>query len=77
MLNELCGLSTPGHDGYLTRQSNFKQVEKQYKKTLRHIHPDKHMGENTTTQTRATEIFKIVNQRFMEYKKQCETRGEI
>lgn len=63
MLNEING------DRALKRMETLNTITKAYRKAILLIHPDKHMGDHGKF-TRATEMFKYVNEAFQQYRKQ-------
>lgn len=59
----------------LTSSSSYSEVSRVYKKTLLLIHPDKVPIDDTWQKFRATEIFKVVNSKFREFKEVAERQS--
>jgi hypothetical protein len=67
MLNEVNKYKSPSKK--LKRNHSFTPVNKAYRKALLKIHPDKHMASGDfAAHTRATEMFKIINTTFTDFK---------
>ena len=61
----------------LSHDSSVEEVSRAYKKTLLRVHPDKCGVADEEKRVRATEVFKVIHERFVQFKDKHEKRAPL